>query len=253
MNEENDTMWFPVTPEIILQEELEKTYKFFCDAIFPEDISTMCKIHDAFGGNEGEHHNCLGCNFADSTKTIREFLKNYEIYTNVNSTITLYILTLYLLVERMEVIFDLITVPENYKKKHFIVFQQIRKWANFLKHPKSFVLVHHPLFEIKDHEAYDNSDLKTIIDEAFITNYYSGEKDPDKQKSKNRELFEKLKNKKDVLVLYPDIFQLTKKLCYSVNKFVDLIIDNEVFIDVLSDDTTIKDYFVNQKEELLYQ
>lgn len=238
-----------LTPDMVLRDEFGKTFELFDKEIFAEEYSLMCKIHDAFGGNESQHHNCLGCNFASSTTLIRNFLSKYESYTDINDTMTLYILTLYLLVERMEVVFELITVPINYKNKYFKVFEQIRKWANFIKHPKAFVLVHHPIFEISENLVYDHPKGSLIIDDAFIATYYTGKKDFDAQKKSNKELLDKLKNKKDVVVLFPSVFQITTKLCFSINKFVELITKNEVFIEVLNDDTTIDDYFVNRKEE----
>lgn len=62
----------------------------------------------------------------------------------------------------------------------------------------------------------------------------------------NKELLRKLKNREDVLVLYPDIIVLTKNMCSSYNKFIDMITKNEIFIEILNDDSTIDNFFENE-------
>jgi hypothetical protein len=231
-----------------VQDKFKETLELYEEAAFDEGTPLLCRIHDAFGGLEGEHHNCLGCNFANSQTLIHNYLLKYESYSSVQESFTLYILILYLLVERMDTIMEIVQVPNAYKEKHFKVFQQIRKWANFIKHPKAFILTHHAGY------TFENSPLKTLgkyieINEQFVTDYYKGESDPGKQKIKNKELYIKLHNQKNVLVIFPDIQILTKKLCYSIDSFADLILKNQVYKDLLNDEATISHYFTNQFTE----
>lgn len=224
-----------------------ESYTLFLTLAFDLTTNTpnSCKIHNAFGGNKGEHHNCLGCNFADSSILISNYLERHEELTDVQQDVTIYIILLYLLVERIEIVFDIVQLPEVYREKHFKVFQQVRKWANFIKHPKSFILTHHPTYDFENSEVVYENEFNVIINDAFVSEFYKGESDPAKQKSKNKELYVKLRNQKDILVMFPDIAHLTKKICYSYNKFIELITENKIYIDILNDDTTFTKYFEN--------
>lgn len=236
--------------EEIIQAKFKETLELYYTSAFDkENVPTLCKIHDAFGGLSGEHHNCLGCNFADSQTMIHNFLKKYESYSDLQESFTLYILILYLLVERMEIVMDLVQVPDTYRDTHFKVFQQIRKWANFIKHPKAFILTHHPEYDFENSGISFDKKFKIVINDQFVTEYYKGESDPAKQKSKNKDLYQKLHNQKDIHVVFPDIAQLTKKLCYSVDAFSDLILKNQVYKDILNDEATISNYFENEESE----
>lgn len=228
-------------------QKFKECYDIFLQKTFEEDGTPVsCKIHDAFGGLEANHHNCLGCNFADSSNLILRYLENHEELIDTQQDFTVYILLLYLLVERIEIVFDIIQLPETYREKHFKVFQQIRKWANFIKHPKSFILTHHPEYDFENSGMkYDRKVFTETINEQFITQFYKGYTNRDEQKKQNKELYNRLRNQKNVLVLFPDIAKLTDKLCYSYNKFVDLILNNDVYVEILRDETTISTYFEN--------
>lgn len=137
-------------------------------------------------------------------------------------------------------------MPDSYKDSHFKVFQQIRKWANFIKHPKAFILTHHPDYGFEDCGFDFGKKFQLIINDQFVQQYYKGARNQDEQKRINKELFEKLKNKRDILVSFPDIVKLTNKLCYSIEKFVELIVRNPIYVEILNDDSTISNYFENQ-------
>ncbi len=236
--------------EQTLQAKFKETLDVYQgSAYYGDKVPLLCKIHEAFGGLEGEHHNCLGCNFADSQTMVLNYLNKHETYTNIQESITLYILTLYLLVERIDSVLDMVQVPETYREKHFKVFQQIRKWANFIKHPKAFILTHHPDYDFENSGIDFGKQFNITINDQFVTDYYKGESDPAKQKSKNKELYTKLHNQKDIHVIFPDIAQLTKKVCYSINAFAELILKNQVYTDILNDEATIAIYFENQTDD----
>ncbi|MBL0026468.1 MAG: hypothetical protein IPO98_16415 [Saprospiraceae bacterium] len=228
-------------------QKFKECFEIFSVNAFDEyNTPNACKIHNAFGGQNGEHHNCLGCNFADSTTLISRYLEKNDELTDTQQDFTIYLLLLYLLVERIEIVFNIIQLPQTYREKHFKVFQQIRKWANFIKHPKSFILTHHPVYDFENSGIVYDKQFSITINEQFIEQYYKGYSDPDKQKKQNKELYDKLKNQKNILVLFPDISKLTEKLCYSYNKFVDLILTNDAYKEILNDDTTISKYFENE-------
>lgn len=177
---------------------------------------------------------------------ISSFLERHENLDNIQQDFTIYILLLYLFVERAETVFDILKVPDSYREKHFKVFQQIRRWANFIKHPKAFVLTHHSDYDFNNSRRVHDSKY-TIINEQFIDKYYKGYSDIGEQKSINNDLYKKLKNNSKVVVLFPDPTVLTQKFCYSYKKFVDLIVKNEVYIEILKDEATTSYFFENEE------
>jgi hypothetical protein len=80
---------------------------------------------------------------------------------------TKFILPAYLVVERMYEIFSIVELQESYRLKNFQTFRKIRRWANFLKHPKSFILVHHAKYLFEDYLTIENvsKDEDVVIDE----------------------------------------------------------------------------------------
>lgn len=113
----------------------------------------FCNIHSNF--NDG--HNCVACNLNDSSKRIESFLIGYRLFTNVHSTMTNFIFLLYLQAECIFEYFNYLQLPNAYIQKKFQILFTGKRWANFLKHPKSFMLVHHPIWEcIKDINIFTN-------------------------------------------------------------------------------------------------
>jgi len=234
--------------KITTEFEFEKCADIFESIAYPDENmdGLMCKIHDAFGSNNTKHHNCLGCNLDSSTHQIYMFLTQKDNHTDLELSATIYILLMYLLIERIQTIFEIIGLPESYRIKYFQVFQRINKWANFIKHPKAFVLCHHPVFILENDPELNilKKESQVIIDNSFIFKYYSGD-------NNKKELFQELANKNDVLVIYPDFVKLTQDFCQALTKFVELIEKNEVYRDILNDKATIKDFFTEEIENRL--
>ena len=84
------------------------------------------------------------------------------------------------------------------------------------------------------------------IDDSFINRFYKGERDPAKQKATNKQLYQTLKNQVHVHVVFPSVIQLTKKICYSIEAFADLITKNQVYTEILNDEATVSNYFENE-------
>ena len=229
--------------EQIVIKKFQVCYDIFSNEAFdPDNTPKACSIHDAFEG-----HNCIACNLADSSLLILKYLHRYRELDNIQQDFSVYILLLYLAVERIETILDILQVPEKYRDKYFQGFQQIRKWANFIKHPKSFILTHHPTYDFHGSGINHPQPFSDTIDDSFVERFYKGKKDPEEQKKLNKELLSRLKNKPNVLVIFPDIAVLTKKFCFASNKLIELIKNNEVFKDILTDEATIMSYFENEE------
>ena len=115
---------------------------------------------------------------------------------------------------------------------------QIRKWANFIKHPKGFILCHHPVFTAIDapryKDLYDHAKLRISLD--FLQKFYTG---PDHDK----ELYEILENQERVVVVLPNIYSLTQEFCDAMDRFVQLLRENKIFRELLATRTTFTDYW----------
>ena len=206
--------------------------------IYSEGISIMCSIHESFKTESEVAHNCIGCNFADFTDLLRSALKQYSEVSYPLETFSGSLWYAYLLVERFEQIFDIIQLPSPYKQKHFQIFSKIKRWTNFLKHPKAFILVHHPQYFFESDVTIEPKDKENtiIINQEFIDTYYSGD-------SQNAKLFSQLTNKKNVFVIFPNLNELITEFCVAQKRFIEIISKNQVFKEILDGKTTIKDYF----------
>lgn len=200
-----------------------------------------CEIHEYFD-NEN-HHNCLGCNLAEVESEYVNFLKQYKRFNSENESFTLYILLSYLLVERIELIMKLMELPESFRLQNFRTLITIRRWANFIKHPKSFMLVHHPSYIHENDPLIETiKEGKIEINTAFIETYYNGE-------SRNKDLFKIVENKINVLVVYPNIEELTQNFCLEIRNFIDLIRDNSVFRHILNQKSTIENFYSREEND----
>ena len=144
------------------------------------------------------------------------------------------------MIERFFEVFELISLNENYKLKHFHTFLNIKRWANFIKHPKAFMFTHHSEFDYENSGHTHKSDFELTIDDNFINEYYKGS-------DKNNALYKKLKNKQNILVMFPDPIQLTEKFCIAYSKFISVLLKNEVYKEILNDQTTIDTHFENEE------
>ena len=198
-----------------------------------------CRIHDVFKELGEQSHNCIGCNFASAITAIERVLKRIANTPDFDPEFDYadYLLSLYLFVERACTLLDIISVPDAFRHRHFGVFQEIRRWANFLKHPNYFLLVHHPMFQAGGC-VDDPKDWEQIVDTEFVVEHYGHD-----ARSKSAELRKSLMNKTKVLVLFPDIVQFTERFCGAVETFVSLIVENPVYREQLDDIATYANYF----------
>jgi len=212
------------------------------------ESSKACTLHDVFKRFHDGGHNCLGCNFDECTDLITRFLERHEKLDNIQFDITVYLLLLYLFIERVEVVLDIVQVPEPYRAKHFKIFTQIRKWANFIKHPKSFVLTHHPTYDYEGSGIEYDGVFSLKINDPIVEKYYKGLKTQQDHKIRNKELYELLKGSPEsIIVIFPNIKTITQKFCVAINIFYDLIKKNDVYIDLLNDETTLVKYFESEE------
>ena len=224
----------------VVRDQLKEAFLIFQREAIANDDPIMCQLHDAFGTYDTSHHNCLGCNFADSTWLIHNFLRTYDLQEAIQYAYSTLIILAYLLVERIDTFFNIIELNKIYRNQYFKILLEVRRWANFLKHPKAFLLTHHPTFSFygspKNKELRNNANI--VIDRAFIDKYYVNDE-------KNKELYKELENKENVLVVFPDAVWLVQSLCEAMHNCVAVIRDNPVYRSAVEDRTTFYDYWLD--------
>jgi len=221
---------------------LQNCHTIFNAEIFPEQgDSVMCSLHDCFDDQSGGDHNCLGCNFSDTTIWIQKYLSRASNFGDIDEAYTFYLMRLYLFVERAYVIFDIIKLPEEYRCRHFSVFRDVHKWANFTKHPNSFILVHHPTYTHDGEASFDRTKFSLVIDQTFVNEHYSSP-------THNKKLWDSLQNKTDVAVMFPNPETLTRGFCAAAKKFIAVVRENEVFREILASRSTYANYYLRNAD-----
>ncbi len=212
---------------------------FIQDGGEPFRRSFYCDLYDVFlahhnlktGISEDIAHNCLGCNFEEGAKNISLFFK-YNIETDsLRYFLTLYSMLFYIQAERLGVIYKelgfKVANKDEFDWSAFPVLQRIKYWANFFKHPKYYMLLHHPEFYIDGDPSIPNIMVNGKIDDAFIQQFYRGGKN-------NEELKTNLENKDKYIVVFPNILTFTQELCAELKKIVETITNDPKAIENLS-------------------
>jgi hypothetical protein len=88
-----------------------------------------------------------------------------------------------------------------------------------------------------DHNLPHPFGVLVKIDDTFIANYYSNN-------DNDKDLYKKLENKDDVLVVFPNAVNLTQEFCLAIKEFINLLRDNAVYREMLNQKATFSDYWV---------
>ena len=244
---------------IDLQELHKECHKIFRNGFFdsPEDIdndntkyfgpSSACRIYDKLTEEKDSGEDCIGENFNQLINRITdEWFENYNGGSNLDYYFFNYFLLLYLFVERVDLIFEVINKDgksklfNDFHYKNFKTLRIINKWANFIKHPKEFLFTHWPRYYMKTESEITLEDGDIKIDTDFIFNHYLSE-------SKPRPVI--LENNRNVYVEIPNIQDITTEFCREMNVFFDFICTNQIVADFLKKKSTIENYYEINNEE----
>jgi hypothetical protein len=147
-------------------------------------------------------------------------------------------------VERVDFVFDVINKDNksklfaDFKELNFKTSQLIKKWANFIKHPKEFIFSHWPQYIMEGPEI-ENANELIIIDGEFVKKNYT--------KSDSR--INELENCDRVIVLVPELINLTSEFCKELNMFFDFICENKIVSDFLKKKTTLQFYYEEEESD----
>lgn len=181
----------------LLIDTFRECYEVFSRRVHPAgEASKMCELH---------------------------YLSWYERFEYDGGVCKCYLIRLYLLVERLYIVFDIIELAEEYRHRHFSVVRDVHKWANFIKHPGPFLLVHHPDYFMAHDPGFQKQKFDVVIDQEFVNKHYGG------PGQKRKKLWDALTNKRNVAVLFPSPIDLTNQFCGAIEHFLEMINTNAVF------------------------
>lgn len=223
--------------------------KIFSQSLYRDDkpYSIACDIYDKITDGAEHCEDCLGENFNSLIDTVQtEFFENYnpKNETKLDFYFNTYGFWLYSFVERIDFVFDLLNKDKqnrlftDFQKDNFKTLADIKKWMNFIKHPKEFIFSHWPKYTFD--EGSIPSDDKTIkIDLNFVREYYS----------QSKKKVEKLENQDQVYVLVPNLIELTENFCKELKIFIDFVCDNDIVAQYLKKKSSIEYFYEGQTDE----
>lgn len=199
--------------------------------------SRYCQLFDVFEERERREmtsptdeeeniitfHNCIGCNLEEGCLNIQDFVEQFSGTEKIRSYLTTYSLLFYTLAERIGVIYKELGVIDNrgeFDWSRFPTLRRIKHWANFFKHPKAYMFLHHPGYFLEDDPDRPNFMIEGEINNDFVDSFY-------RAGSKNDELRALFANKKGWNIVFPDIMKLTKELCTEIDNACDFVIQPE--------------------------
>ena len=165
-------------------------------------------------------HNCIGCNFEEGCLNILDFVEQFSGTEKVRNYLTIYTLLFYILAEKLGVIYkelNVISGKGEFDWIRFPVLRRIKHWANFFKHPKSYMFLHHPVYFLENDPDRPNFLIEGEVNSDFVDSFY-------RAGDRNDELRTLVANKKDWKVIFPDLVVFTQELCSEVDKACDYVL-----------------------------
>lgn len=190
---------------------------------FQNEKSRFCEVYDLFtegiSPDKYEGHNCIACNLEEGAYYLNTFLSTNKECAKVDYYVTMLTTIMYLETERIAEIYKELGLSLNNGKFDWGAFpnlQRIKYWANFFKHPKAYMYLHHPKYHIISDPNKPNFMIEGIIDDQFVKKFYSGEKH-------NQDLKELLRNKDGYKVFFPDLVEFIESFCKELENLIRTI------------------------------
>lgn len=224
--------------------------QFKSDGAGKGERSRYCLLFDTFDERERKDlvgpevedmdaltfHNCIGCNFEEGCLNVLDFVKQFAGTEKVRTYLTTYSLLFYTLAERLAVVYQELGVVngQQFDWSRYPVLRSIKHWANFFKHPKAYMFLHHPGYFLENDSSRPNFMIEGEVDSSFVDSFYRAGAD-------NKELRRLFENKKGWNVIFPDLLSFTKSLCDEVDRICDFILQPENIEKLRA--FTFKDYY----------
>ncbi|HRH37084.1 MAG TPA: hypothetical protein PK760_01990 [Flavobacteriales bacterium] len=221
--------------------ELEKFFN--TDELVIQNVG-FCRLGDedhlgeCFSHSEkGTPHNALACQMDSGLRRVHRFITTTEHDDDVEYSLNMFILILYLEVEKLHTVFRVLGITHDWVQENWPILVEIRKWANFVKHPKGFLFTHHPNCIIEGQPSRGHTDRPFVLNYDFVVRLYNHEDD-----QRWKQTIKELANKDDVVVVFPDPDRVAREYIAVCQSFCDKIKVNEHFKGILRRITTIEDY-----------
>lgn len=199
-------------------------------------VSNACEIYDALVGDCSHCQDCIGENFNHLLRQITaEWFDRYTPGEDLDYYFCNYVLLLNLCVERVHQILNILHRDGNFREAETLrtagspTLMRIRWWANFYKHPKQFLFSHSPQHRISGRRIEADSST-TVVDDAFVFEHY-------RRKDSAPIVLER---NTAVVVLVPDLVELTKGFCAELNAFFAFICSSASATEFLRQCSIIK-------------
>lgn len=167
------------------------------------------------------HHNCLACNldqdFGYIIKFLNETRKPFSDKDHIRYTFSIFIQLMNNCVEKMIAVLKVIHIKDYLTK--WPVLWEIKRWTNFIKHPKLFLYTHHPEFLFND-QLYNepNNNTSDILAYPFVSDFFTNEK------FEIAQLKSKVQNRGGLTVVLPNLVRVSKEyifFCYQVLQLIE--------------------------------
>ncbi len=227
------------TIETRISYKLKLSHDVFKKKLMPNNEFLSCKVLDILPYlNDGDHVS-IGCNLNDRAVSILQYLSRYKRNSKAKSVecdIVPYILLLHTLESAIQGMFSEMKTGIKIDSSKIIHFTIVRKWANFFKHPKSFVyLSHHPKYTFDNSQIEFDRKPELLIDTDFVIKYYH-------DKVRDEQLKLEIKGKHPVLVKLPDLIELTDGFADSANYYFDLILNSDKALQYIMNNCIMPDF-----------
>lgn len=199
----------------------------------------VCRLHHYL--SHEYNHNCIPCNLDSQAIMPYRFLRNRKNKAMMPFDYNLYLQSMQGAIGVIEEIHTYIFFKDSKNDKFHNAYGSlayIKKWVNFIKHPKHFaVMSHHPVYNITNSGvSYDSAQL--TIGKSFIEKYYMAPKEDLRSK-----LFCEFDGKHPILIVYPDILEITRGYCEDIRKFMNYIESYSELREKIMDVATLKGFF----------
>jgi hypothetical protein len=224
--------------------KFKKCYKVFQKEAFNSQGNPVAlKLHQSFITEDKNCNSCLGCNLSETIRLLSNYLSNYKQLKDNQNDLVLFLQIQSMIVERIETIFDILNISEDYRDKHFKVFKQIRVWINFFKYTKQYINGHSTTLSVsKSDYNRDLNNYSLIIDETQVFKFFHKEIKIEKIIPFLCSEFDEVGEiNRKVLIKMPDIVNVTYSLCESLKRFVDLLVNDKSYIELMRADLIIEE------------
>jgi hypothetical protein len=221
--------------QINISSEFKACHGIFKQKVYENGgIPAVFKLHQVLKQRKSEQ-NSFAYSLADSIHLIANFLNKNKTFRDIQEDYSSFILLQNLLVNRLDTILDIVKMPNEIREKEFKIFQQINAWAYFLKPHTAFISKYPTVYVFENNIfSHDFEAYSLIVNNDFVIKYNNAQLNRSNfltELTKKGYNLERI-NEKPILLILPNITEITNQLCDAINKFIDLFLSDKKYIDL---------------------